>query len=267
MSALKRALPVEDIGATDVCNADSSAGAVLLAHCEAGDLEAARALLVAEAANDDGDDSADAATFQDDGSGTSCLMAAAAKGSLALVQLLLQHGAPWNALDRTGRCAGEYAVAGIGDCTPSSSSSSSSSSSMGEHQACVDCLVQAGVAAELLFGAVDRRERLASVATSAAVDAALGAAAVSGASSSSSSSSGGGGGASDSGGGGGGGGARYDAHFPAAPGQYLEDRGVRYDGDNLLDSADDAVMMAWEAPLMEAHADVLCATSLDAFGR
>ena len=30
-------------------------------------------------------------------------------------------------------------------------------------------------------------------------------------------------------------------------------RSVRYEGDNLLDTEDDAVMMQWEAPLMEAR--------------
>ena len=35
--------------------------------------------------------------------------------------------------------------------------------------------------------------------------------------------------------------------------EYLS-RSVRYEGDNLLDTEDDAVMMQWEAPLMEAHA-------------
>lgn len=39
---------------------------------------------------------------------------------------------------------------------------------------------------------------------------------------------------------------------------------VRYDGDDkLLDENGDAVMMSWEGPLMEAHADVLCATEGD----
>ena len=40
--------------------------------------------------------------------------------------------------------------------------------------------------------------------------------------------------------------------------EYLS-RSVRYEGDNLLDTEDDAVMMQWEAPLMEAHAARLCA--------
>ena len=259
---MKRSLPKDEANASEASNCNESAGAKLLDFCLEGDEASARVLL-------DGD-SADAASYQDDSNGMSCLMAAAGKGSLALVKLLLQHGAPWNALDRQSRCAGEYAVAGI-DTTDSTTTTT------GEHQACVDCLVQAGVAAELLFGAVDRQERLAKAeanssptpgedkAISASVDASTNGKGSTnaadggdgtrergdGSSSASSSSAA----------------PAYDAHHPAPPGLYLEDRGVRYDGDNLLDSADDAVMMAWEAPLMEAHADVLCATGLEAFGR
>ena len=44
--------------------------------------------------------------------------------------------------------------------------------------------------------------------------------------------------------------------------EYLS-RSVRYDGERLLDEANDAVMMEWERPLMEAHAARLCATGGD----
>lgn len=37
-------------------------------------------------------------------------MHAAQGGNLAIVRALLTAGAPWNALDRQGRCAGEYAM-------------------------------------------------------------------------------------------------------------------------------------------------------------
>ena len=79
-----------------------------------------------------------AAAYQRDSDGQSVMMAAAASGLAKHVQILLQHGAPWNALDRKGRCAGQYAL------------------SRG-HQAVVDMLVNAGVMAELVFGAVERR--------------------------------------------------------------------------------------------------------------
>ena len=46
------------------------------------------------------------------------------------------RGAPWNALDRKGRCAGEFAVDA-------------------QSQECVDLLVNAGVRAQLLFGILD----------------------------------------------------------------------------------------------------------------
>jgi type IV protein arginine methyltransferase len=39
-------------------------------------------------------------------------MAAAAVGALEAVEALLQAGAPWNAIDRRGRCAGDYAMEG-----------------------------------------------------------------------------------------------------------------------------------------------------------
>lgn len=50
------------------------------------------------------------AFYQKEETGCSVLMAAAGQGHLEVVQLLLQRGAPWNALDRKGLCAGEYAV-------------------------------------------------------------------------------------------------------------------------------------------------------------
>jgi protein arginine N-methyltransferase 2 len=52
-------------------------------------------------------------------------MLAAGNGHSEIVELLLQNGAPWNAVDRQGLCAGQYALnAG--------------------HQHLVDCLVNAG---------------------------------------------------------------------------------------------------------------------------
>ena len=49
---------------------------------------------------------------QDDATGRSALMAAAAAGATEAVEALLQAGAPWNAIDRRGRCAGDYAMEG-----------------------------------------------------------------------------------------------------------------------------------------------------------
>ena len=39
--------------------------------------------------------------------------------------------------------------------------------------------------------------------------------------------------------------------------KYLE-REIKYDGDRLLDEEARGVMMQWEAPLMAAHAEVIC---------
>jgi protein arginine N-methyltransferase 2 len=47
---------------------------------------------------------------QDLETGISPLMAASQAGHVSLVQKLLEEGAPWNALDRQGKCAGNYAT-------------------------------------------------------------------------------------------------------------------------------------------------------------
>ncbi len=43
---------------------------------------------------------------------------------------------------------------------------------------------------------------------------------------------------------------------------YLGGR-VRYEKDRLVDEAEEGVMMEWEAPLMEAHAGLLCGDAGD----
>ena len=147
--------------------------------CEAGDTAGVRNALAAGCP----------AHAQETEHGRSGLMLAAGAGHSEIISLLLEAGAPWNAVDRRGACAGNYALdAG--------------------HQALVDSLVDVAVRAELLLGASERNARAAAVAAAANED-------------------------------------------------YLS-RGVRYDGDRLIDDADDAVMMQWETPLMEAHARHLC---------
>ena len=121
---------------------------------------------------------------QEEATGRSLLMAAAGAGALECVTLLLERGAPWNALDRSGRCAGEYAY--DSGC-----------------QSCVDALVNAGVRAQLVFGALEE--------TFVVQD---------------------------------------------SPSTYLSN--TVSIGDSIVDHGGDAVMMKWETPLMEAHADVLC---------
>ena len=51
-----------------------------------------------------------AAALQDQKTGISPLIAAAEAGHLELCTYLLEEGAPWNAVDRMGKCAGNYAT-------------------------------------------------------------------------------------------------------------------------------------------------------------
>ena len=48
--------------------------------------------------------------YLQDENGRSPLMAAAKGGHTELVKQLLAKGAPWNAIDKQGKCAGEYAM-------------------------------------------------------------------------------------------------------------------------------------------------------------
>jgi ankyrin repeat protein len=67
-------------------------------------------------------------------------MAAAEAGLVEICKLLLDHGAPWNALDRLNKCAGNYATEK-------------------QHWDVVNLLVDAGTAAELLLGASVRLQQ------------------------------------------------------------------------------------------------------------
>lgn len=96
-----------------------------------GDCDAARRLLAEGGADP---------CYQDNNTGMSVLMAAAASGSVATVRLLLENGAPWNAIDRKYHCAGEYAT-------------------WNGHQAVVDLLLDHAAASELLLGALLSEER------------------------------------------------------------------------------------------------------------
>lgn len=70
--------------------------------------------------------------YQDFATGESVLMRAAGNGYEDIVVMLLQHGAPWNAVDRSGRCAGTHAL-------------------NNSKQSVVNVIVEAGVRAELEF--------------------------------------------------------------------------------------------------------------------
>ena len=145
----------------------------------------------------------DAASHQDRATGRSALFSAAEADSVECLALLLEAGAPWNATDREGRCAGDAAVAaGCSDATAA--------------------LLEAGVRAELVLGALS--EAAAAAAAAAASSSAL------------------------------------PASLPAAEGiPYLKQRATFHasasNGDaTLSDEQGRAVMMEWEGGIMKATA-------------
>jgi protein arginine N-methyltransferase 2 len=77
---------------------------------------------------------------QDFETGLSPLMAAAKAGHSELCQNLLDQGAPWNAVDRQGQCAGNFATDQ-------------------EHWTVVNLLVEFGTRAELILGELQRSQR------------------------------------------------------------------------------------------------------------
>ena len=166
-------------------------------------------------------------------------MRAACAGSLACVSLLLERGAPWNALDRAGRCAGEYAMEA-------------------SSQGCCDALVAAGVRAQMLFSLLDET----GAPNRATTDDRTGHSNKAPVRELSEFSLG----------------LSHNTRFyrelrsakRASPNNllnlYPQKTGAEYlasaasfdaAGETLLDANGDAVMMEWERPLMEAHADVL----------
>ena len=128
---------------------------------------------------------------QDTETGRSPLIAAAQVGNLALCQLLLDQGAPWNALDRQGQCAGNYATDA-------------------QHWEVVNLLVDWATRSELILGQLQQQQNIV-----------------------------------------------HSKDSSTKP-DYLQ-HPLRYNenGTALLDQDDDAVMMEWERPLMQAHAQVL----------
>ena len=136
------------------------------------------------------------AFFQDPNTGESAMMAAATQGHAEIISVLIQNGAPWNATDRYGKSAGDYAL-------------------KAGKQETVNQLVQAGVQSELIFAALDANRQ------------------------------------------------KNQTKIPKATEKLFSERNVRYEGDALVDDEDRGVMMAWEAPLMEAHAGLLCETKGD----
>ncbi len=156
------------------------------------------------------------ASLQDEETGLSPLMIAAKNGHLDICKVLLEDGAPWNAIDRQGKCAGNYATEN-------------------EHWDIVNLLVDAGTKAELILGASIRlamkNDRSGALDNHGKIPAELGD-------------------TLDD---------KKPVEFePCTKSDYLE-RNVRYDAENtiLLDDDNDAVMMQWERPIMDAHASII----------
>ena len=103
--------------------------AAVFAAAAAGDAAALAAALLTSSS------SGDAASYQDPATGRSALFSAAEADSVECVALLLEAGAPWNAIDREGSCAGDAAVAAGSEDAASA-------------------LLEAGVRAELVLGAL-----------------------------------------------------------------------------------------------------------------
>jgi protein arginine N-methyltransferase 2 len=129
---------------------------------------------------------ADATHF--DADGLTPLMHAAAGGHAAVARLLLDCGAPWNALSPSGLSAG--------DLTSDPDT--------------YDLLLDHALRSELVLGTVARRQA-----------------------------------------------APANASDGAPAESYLESR-VSFSEERVMDAESKAVMMAWERPLMEAHARAVC---------
>jgi type IV protein arginine methyltransferase len=182
----------------------------VLDACSKGDLETVQNILSHE--------NPFYACLQDEATGQSPLMVAAALGHLPLVQLLLEAGAPWNAVDRNGNCAGNYAT---------------------DHEKwdVVNYLVEWGTRAELILGAAQREQlkqqqqheqqqmsnasfhRHSPSDTESLIP---------------------------------------DNQQPSTKPDYLrQPLRYNANATALLDADNDAVMMEWERPLMKAHAQIL----------
>lgn len=114
------------------------------------------------------------------------LMMAAESGNAECVVALLQAGAPWNAQDKDGCCAGEYASGEV-----------------------LHILLDWAVQAELILGTIAHAER-----------------------------------------------KKRPEESRTSNLHYLQSS-LRFEEGRIIDADGEAVMMGWEKPLMERHADVL----------
>jgi protein arginine N-methyltransferase 2 len=205
-------------------HSDTLATTRMMDACASGDIESVIDLLNNAAANENTTSSGLLsprhllASTQSNDTGLSPLMVASRFGHSNICQVLLDAGAPWNALDRTGKCAGDHAV----EC---------------EKWDIVNLLVDVGTKAELILGASIRlarsiEENHSSNATTSPTTETTSSTVTS---------------------------LGPVSHEPSTKPSYLSHTNVRYDASNtlLLDDDDDAVMMEWERPIMEAHASIL----------
>ena len=121
------ATPQDAKPTTAGASVESELGDALLVAAQQGKLSDIRRLIEQKAD----------VTYQEPAQGVSGLMAAAVGGHIDCVRELLLQGAPWNAVDKQGRSAGNYAL-------------------VTKRQEIVDELVSAGVRAELLFAQLDK---------------------------------------------------------------------------------------------------------------
>jgi len=110
----------------------------MLEACSSGNKEAVLNMLSTHKTKRDLDLSKfNPASQQETATGASPLIMAAKAGHIDICKILLEHGSPWNALDKQGKCAGNYA-------------------SDNRYQKVVDLLVDAAVKAEFILGASQR---------------------------------------------------------------------------------------------------------------
>jgi len=159
-----------------------------------------------------------------DEEGRTPLHFAAGVGPLPIVKRLIEAGHPWNVVDDNYLCPGDYAL---------------------QHgqQEIAEYLLEEGVRAEMLLGLVQKRKP-----GTAHGDIPTGALVAQNADVKMDTT------ATDSAGA-----VSIETKEQPAGGAYLQSA-VRFAGDRILDASNDAVMMEWETPLMQAHAELLCPT-------
>lgn len=161
--------------------------------------------------------------FQDSQTGMSVLMAAAGAGHAEVVRYLLDEGAPWNAVDRRYRCAGDYAA-------------------MNGHQVIVDIIMDHAVMSEMILSIVESEDSavIPSYLPTAEEAASLKATVEKEVSENGSTPS------------------RLNAAYLASRLEYTPAGDRLVDTSTQL-----AVMMDWERPLMARHAAWICFADVD----